>query len=43
MNRELILAKGEDTMATKYDENVGPADVLAPHNEALLLIDHQWG
>ena len=30
-------------MATKYEENVGPAEVLTPENSALLLIDHQVG
>lgn len=30
-------------MATKFSENVGPADVLTPQNAALLLIDHQVG
>ena len=30
-------------MATKYQENVGSAEVLTPQNAALLLIDHQVG
>jgi len=30
-------------VATKYEENVGPAEVLTPQNSALLLIDHQVG
>jgi nicotinamidase-related amidase len=30
-------------MATKYEENIGPSEVLTPQNAALLLIDHQVG